>query len=128
MEIIISKTQEKALNRAVAQSNASQADPALHLTAAQFFAMASQGLLEGYVNQFCPVQISQTEFLRRIPAQKRIAIRAAAKTSPELADYMALLDATLTVNLADPDTIGGIKALVAAGILTQDEADVILDN
>ena len=123
--ITTTPTQEIGLTRAAAAYNANLPEEA-QLTNEQYLQFVLNPVLDSYVAQYAQPNISRTEFLRRIPADKRIAIRQAATQSAALADYLALLDATPEVNLTDLDTIGGIHALVAAGLLTQADADVIL--
>lgn len=61
--------------------------------------------------------LAQAAFLRRFTQAERIAIRGAAKVSPEVEDYMALLNAATYVDLADPATIVGVQQLEAAGLI-----------
>lgn len=65
-------------------------------------------------------------FIRRIPPAAYAAIVAAAKLSPELQAYLARLDAEPLVWLGADETIAGVGALVAAGLLTQEQADAVL--
>jgi hypothetical protein len=65
-------------------------------------------------------------FIRRIPPAAYAAIVAAAEVSPALQAYLARLDAEPVVWLGADETIAGVGALVAAGLLTQAQADVVL--
>lgn len=67
--------------------------------------------------------ISTLEFMERIPKAKRVAIRQAARENADLDDWLDLLRAAQEVNLDDPRTVDGVAAMVAAGLLTQAEAD-----
>lgn len=70
--------------------------------------------------------ISTAAFIRRIPPAAYAAILAAAESVPELAAYLARLDAEPLVWLGSAETQGGVAALVALGLLTQGEADALL--
>ena len=70
--------------------------------------------------------ISTAAFIRRIPGQAYVAILAAAEQVPELQAYFARLDAESLVWLGSDETQSGIGALVAMGLLTQGEADILL--
>lgn len=62
--------------------------------------------------------ISQVEYLKRFTLSERMAIRAAAKVSLEVEDYIAMLyAATEGVHLSDPVTVAGLQALEAAGLI-----------
>jgi hypothetical protein len=65
-------------------------------------------------------------FIRRIPPAAYAAIVAAAGVSPALQAYLARLDAEPVVWLGADETIAGVGALVAAGLLTQAQADAVL--
>jgi hypothetical protein len=70
--------------------------------------------------------IPTAAFMRRIPPDKYAAIIAAAEQSPQLSAYLARLDEVTRVRLGSAETISGVAALVAAGLLTQSEADAVL--
>jgi len=120
-----SPIQETALARVCAAHNHNLPANA-HIDPEQFLHMILVPILDGYVTQYAKPVVSRTEFLRRIPQAKRVAIRAAAANSAVLADYLALLDASPEVDLLDPDTTGGMQAMVSAGLLTRAEADAVL--
>lgn len=71
--------------------------------------------------------ITRLAFLRRFPAEARIAIRAAATTDPVLADAMSLLDLAEDVLTDDPDTLRLIGYCQQQGLLTAAQAAVILE-
>ena len=73
-----------------------------------------------------PAPISRLEFLRRIPAAARIAIRQAAATDPVLADALQLLDLAESVRLDDPDTVILVGYLRQQGHLTDAQAAVVM--
>jgi xanthine dehydrogenase iron-sulfur cluster and FAD-binding subunit A len=65
------------------------------------------------------------EFLKRIPAAKRIAIRARAKTDPIVEDFMDLLNRSGAVYPTNEDVQAGLGYLVSQNLLTAEEAAVI---
>lgn len=70
--------------------------------------------------------LTKYQFLSRMPAQKRIAIRAAAKTDPIIEDAMMMLDLAEEVLTSDPMTIQLVGYLNMMGYLTQEEAAAML--
>lgn len=70
--------------------------------------------------------IPTAAFILRIPPAAYAAIVAAAEQSPELQAYLARLNQGPRVWLGSDETIAGVNALVAAGLLTQAEADALL--
>lgn len=74
--------------------------------------------------------ISGVQYLRRFTQAERIRIRDAAAQSPELDDYLKLLDATIAqggvINLNDPDTIAAVGLLEAVGLLASGRATEVL--
>lgn len=64
-------------------------------------------------------------FMERLPKEERIAIRQAAQTDANLADWLDLLRAAQEVDLDDPRTVEGVEAMVIAGLLTRAEADAL---
>lgn len=69
--------------------------------------------------------VSQAKLKQRIPAAKRIAIRAEGKTNPIVEDFLDLLNSTADVNLDDPDLVAGMGYLVSIGKLTADDVAAI---
>lgn len=70
--------------------------------------------------------VTKLEYLRRFTQAERIAIRAAATNSPELADYLAMLDLAQDINLDDLDTIAALAMLEAVGLLAAGRAAEIV--
>ena len=70
--------------------------------------------------------ISTAAFIRRIPGSAYVAILAAAEQVPELQAYFTRLDQEPMVWLGSDETIAGVQALVAAGLLTQEQATALL--
>lgn len=77
-------------------------------------------------DQFRTDAIPTAAFIRRIPPAAYAAILGAAEQVPELAAYLARLDAEPVVWLGSTETQTGIAALVTGGLLTQAEADALL--
>lgn len=75
-----------------------------------------------------PRIITKLEYLRRFTVEERTAIRAAAKVSPILEDYLELMSLAEEINLNDPDISSAIDMLVQAGMLTQDRAHEVLNG
>lgn len=71
-------------------------------------------------------RISRIAFMQRIPGEKRIAIRTAAKSDPILEDFLAMLEAASLIELDHADTSAGVQYLVAGGHLTTEEATALL--
>jgi hypothetical protein len=62
--------------------------------------------------------ITPIAYLKRFTQPERIAIRAAATVNLSVNDYVQLLNAvTEVVHLDDPDTVAGLNALEAAGLI-----------
>ena len=70
--------------------------------------------------------ITRLEFLRRIPAQVRIAIRQAAAVDPVIADGLQLIDLAEEIRTDDPDTVALVGYLQQQGYLTTAQAAAVL--
>lgn len=74
--------------------------------------------------------ISGIKYLRRFTQAERIAIRGAALQSPELDDYLRLLDATIAqggiIDLNDQDVIAAVGLLEQAGLIAAGRGAEIL--
>lgn len=74
-----------------------------------------------------PKILSKVAYLKRFTQAERIAIRSAAKVSPQVNDYIEMLNAAAdVVHLEDPITAEGLYALEAAGLLAAGRAAEIL--
>ena len=71
-------------------------------------------------------RIPVSAFVRRFPGAAMDAINTAALTNPTVAAILAQLDTVQTVRLGHPTTTQGVGYLVSVGLLTQDQADVVL--
>jgi len=69
-------------------------------------------------------RIPVSAFVRRFPGPVMDAVKAS--TDPNVIAILAQLDAVQTVRLGHPTTTQGVGYLVAAGLLTQAQADVVL--
>lgn len=70
--------------------------------------------------------ITKLTYLRKFNQEERIAIRSAAEVSPQLQDYMAMLELSEEINLDDPDTIAAVNMLEMAGLIAAGRAAEIL--
>lgn len=71
---------------------------------------------------------TKLEYLRRFTQDERIAIRTAAKSVPQLEDYMALLELASEVRSDDPDIIAALNMLEGAGLIGEGRAQEILNG
>lgn len=70
--------------------------------------------------------LTPVQYLKRFTQAERIAIRAAAASNPAVNDYVQLMNAvTDVVHLDDPDTVAGLNALEAAGLIGTGRAAAI---
>ena len=67
-------------------------------------------------------------FMERLTQAERIAIRAVARApgGEAIEDWLDMLRAAQEVDLADPRTVAGVAAIVAAGLLTNARAAALL--
>lgn len=70
--------------------------------------------------------ISAREFLQLFTGPERKAIRLAAKTDDDVADWLALAQVPEPIRLKHPTTLGGLNFVMAKGLLTQARRDAIL--
>ena len=70
--------------------------------------------------------VSAREFLQLFTGPERKAIRLAAKTDDDVADWFALAQVPEPIRLKHPTTIGGLAFVVAKGLLTSARRDAIL--
>lgn len=70
--------------------------------------------------------ITKLVYTQRFTQAERIGIRSAAAVSPVVQDYIELLVLAQDVNLDHPETISGVNALEAAGLLAPGRAAEIL--
>ncbi len=71
---------------------------------------------------------TKLEYLRRFTQDERIAIRTAAKQVPALEDYLQLMELATEVRSDDPDVMGALQMLEAAGLIGAGRAQEILNG
>jgi hypothetical protein len=69
---------------------------------------------------------TKLEYLRRFTQDERIAIRTAAKSVPQLEDYLQLMELATEVRSDDPDVVGALQMLEGAGLIGAGRANEIL--
>jgi hypothetical protein len=126
MELTITTPDEgvraKALAKAVEAYNVR--NPVL--SGQEFLQMMIEQQLDSLAASYLTISIDPVEFLQRFTAQERVAIRAAAQSSPVIDDYLHMLDAAKSVNLTHDVTIAGVQALEAAELIATGRAAEIL--
>ena len=70
--------------------------------------------------------LTKRQYLGLFTGEERVAIRGAAKVSLLIEDYLALLNVSDFICLDDPDTLAGVNALEAAGLIATGRAAEIL--
>jgi hypothetical protein len=113
---------QAALQRALDVYNAKS--PAI--TQEQFLQKLIDVDLDGLALNYLVKNITNLQFLDRFTSAERIAIRTAAQSNGEMADYLAMQAAADGIDLTDARTIGGVQALEAAGLIAAGRAAEIL--
>lgn len=72
--------------------------------------------------------LSKLEYLRRFTSEERVTIRAAAKQSPMLEDYLAMMELAEEINTGDADTIAAVQMLEQAGLIGEGRANEVLNG
>jgi hypothetical protein len=116
---------DKALALAAAAYNATLAQEVTPLTDHEYLDRVIGGALKSWQDQY--IRIPASEFLLRFPAGKIDAIKAASASNQQLAAYVDELRANPYVYTGSTLVRGGIAMLVSGGLLTQAQADVILE-
>lgn len=73
-----------------------------------------------------PATLSKLEYLRRFTSDERVTIRQAAKVTPVLEDYLAMLELAEEINTGDADTITAVNMLEQAGLIAPGRAAEVL--
>jgi hypothetical protein len=73
-------------------------------------------------------EIAPLAFIARFTAAERAAIRAAAAVSAELADWLDRARFARVIDLAAAETVAGMNALVAVGLLSGVRRDQIIEG
>lgn len=84
----------------------------------------SDGLLS--IPEPAPEPLTKLAFLDRFTDAELIAIREAAKTSPELDLWLWRFDRADFISTDDPRTVSGVHNLEAAGLISEGRAAEIL--
>jgi hypothetical protein len=74
-----------------------------------------------------PKRITRLEFMQRFTGDERIRVRTAAQQSQQIADYMDLVALATFIDITRQDTIAGVQALEALGLIAAGRAAQILD-
>ena len=74
------------------------------------------------------VQVAPRDFLYLFTAAQRKAIRHAAKTDPDVDDFMFIVSVPQPVFLKKENTVAGLDLLVARGLITEDDKFRIMNN
>jgi len=72
-------------------------------------------------------EITPLAFMARLPPGRQAAIAAAALEAPAVLLLLLRLAGAQVVNLDDPETQAGVAQLRAAGLLTAQEAEALLE-
>ena len=90
-----------------------------------------QGVIDAacysYRDQYKSDAVTTAAFILRFEAAELTAIRTAATQVPQLAAWLARIEAEPLVWLGSDEAEAGKAALVGGGLLTQERADVIFD-
>ena len=70
--------------------------------------------------------LSKLDYLRRFTGEERLTIRQAAKVTPVLEDYLAMLELADEINTGDADTIAAVNMLEQAGLIASGRAAEVL--
>ena len=73
-----------------------------------------------------PRACSSLQFMDRFTESEQLAIVSATMTVPQVKLWYDRMIAAMEIVYKDPRTIGGLQALVAAGLITQARMDVVL--
>lgn len=69
-----------------------------------------------------PRVLSKSDYLKRFTQSERIAIRNAGKVNDVVNDYIELMNAAVTVDLDNGETVAGLNSLEAATVLAPGRA------
>ena len=70
--------------------------------------------------------LSPLQFIARFTAAEQTAIATAGQSNAQISLFLTRAAAADYIDLADPQTSGGVEALVSAGLLTQARTTAIL--
>lgn len=98
--------------------------PAPYASVDAYVQAAIERVAESWAETTGVDRIPVSAFVRRFPGPVMDAVNASS--DPNVIAILAQLDAVQTVRLGHPTTTGGVGYLVAAGLMTQAQADVVL--
>jgi hypothetical protein len=105
------------LERAATASNKTVEEVVQEITSLAFVRTAG-----AHINE----RISPFDFLNRFTPEERAAIRAAAMTNGQIADYIGMVSAAPSIVLTDELTVTGVNHLEAASLLAPGRGAEIL--
>lgn len=73
-----------------------------------------------------PVAVTSLQFMDRFTEEEQLAIVSATLASPQVKLWYDRMIAATEIVFKDPRTLGGLQALVGAGLITQARMDEIL--
>ncbi len=73
-------------------------------------------------------RLTSLEFMGLLTAAEQVAIATAAQSNASVLVWLLKISGALYVDLGDSATVGGVQAMVAAGLLTPARAAAILAN
>lgn len=105
-----------------------QADAPIELVGMEFFTHDHAPIADTASDEATLIRMtwSQTQWKRRFTQAERLAIRDAATHSPELADYLDLMNGADEIANDDPDTIKAMNLLEAVGLISAGRANEVL--
>lgn len=98
--------------------------PAPYASVDAYVQAAIERVAESWAETTNVDRIPVSAFVRRFPGAVMDAAKASA--DPSVITILAQLDAVTTVRLGHPTTTQGVGYLVAVGLMTQAQADVVL--
>ena len=78
----------------------------------------SDGTFSPRAEPYWKTAMTRYEFLTLFTLEERTAIRGAAKTDPVIEDMLQLLGIANDIDIADPNTSGGLDYLAGKGLIT----------
>lgn len=85
----------------------------------------SDGTFSPYKEPYWKTVMSRYEFLTLFTLEERTAIREAAKTDPVIEDMLQLLGIAEEIDIADPNTSGGLDYIAGKGLITPERCTEI---
>lgn len=89
-------------------------------------AIAEQQAAQGQSTEPSPRVLTKLQFLNRFTNEELAAVYTAAKTNVLIEVFMDKLKLAQEINLDDPQTVGGLQSLAAAGLLSEARAQEVL--